>query len=60
MDVVYLVKGFVTPSAIEKVVFYNGKSAKKAFGYLEGYSEKAAMVVQIWEDGYFVREFEAK
>jgi hypothetical protein len=58
MDIVFLVKGFISSSAKEKSVFYNGRSALKAFEYLEKYIKQAGVVVEIWEDGCLVKSFE--
>jgi hypothetical protein len=57
MDVVYLVRGYLTPSDKEKRIFYNGKSPTKAFEFFEKYSKKAEVIVEIYEDGYLVRSF---
>lgn len=57
MDVVYLVRGYMKPTDKEKRILYNGKSPRKAFEFFEDFMEKAGIVVEIWEDGCFVKEF---
>lgn len=58
MDIVYLVKGYLTPTSEEKIVFYNGQSAKKAFGFLDKYSEKAEIEIELYEDGTLIQRFD--
>lgn len=55
MFVAYHVKGKVTKSDTEKRSLYNGPSAKRAFDYLDSWSEEAEVTVEIWEDGVLVR-----
>ena len=57
MDVVYLVRGYLSAEDKEKRVFYNGKSPTKAFDYFDEYSKKAEIVVEVYEDGFLVRTF---
>jgi hypothetical protein len=57
VNVVYLVKGYLTPSDKEKQIFYNGTSPSKAFEYFERYSKKAEIVIELYEDGFLVRNF---
>lgn len=55
MDVVFLVTGFLTKESVEKVVLYNGRSAKKAFDYMYNYGKEAKISVEIFEDGNRVK-----
>ena len=57
MGVVYLVRGHLTPTSKEKIIFYNGRSPKEAFDFFDKYSKKAEIVVGVYENGYLVREF---
>jgi hypothetical protein len=57
MDVVYLVKGYLTPKSKEKEVLYNGQSPRKAFDFFDTYSKQAELVVEVYEEGYLVKSF---
>lgn len=62
MNVVFLVTGYIAPQDKQKsvlyngpTVLYNGPSAVEAFDYFTKYSEKAEIVVSVYENGQLVR-----
>lgn len=59
MSNIFLVKGYLTTSDKEKRILYVGTSGNKSFEFFDKYSKSAEIVVEIWEDGYFVRDFKA-
>lgn len=54
-DSCYVVTGCYTAGGV-RVTMYAGTSMKRAFELVDSYDLKAEIIIQVWEDGFLVRE----
>lgn len=55
-DVVYVVTGKLVVNQKISEILYVGTDAKKAFEHLD-WRKEADIIVQLWQDGVFIRKF---
>lgn len=57
MDVTYVVTGYYGKNT-PRIVIYAGASPKIAFRYADDFALTAEIIIQVWENGVMVQEFE--